>query len=71
MLPTKIKLAIANTNVAKYRRILLRCIAADCKASMDTPHDIGFHQGLEHALYLLDEMCKEEFEKACKESDAR
>ena len=66
MLSKDIKRAITNTNVGKYRKILLRCIDADGKAFMETQYDIGFHRGLEHALYLLDQMCMDEFEKAIK-----
>lgn len=66
MLSTNIKRAIANSNVGKYRKILLRCIDANSGTIMETQYDVGFHRGLEHALYLLDKMCRDEFEKACK-----
>lgn len=69
MLPTKIKRAIANSNVGKYRKILLRCIDANSKSIMETQYDVGFQRGMEHALYLLDKMCRDEFEKARKQAE--
>jgi hypothetical protein len=62
----EINRAIKNTNVGKYRKILLRCIDAAGKAFTETQYDIGYYRGLEHALYLLDQMCRDEFEKAIK-----
>lgn len=67
MLPTNIKRAISNSNVGKYRNILLRCIDAYSKSIKATQYDVGFQRGLEHAMYLLDTMCMNEFEKACKD----
>lgn len=65
MLPNDIKLAIANTNISKYRKILVKAISAHA-TSLPTEYDKGFHYGMEHALYLLDQMCREEWEKATK-----
>jgi hypothetical protein len=61
MLSNDIKKAIANTNIGKYRKILLTAINAH---PVPTEYDVAFHRGMEHALYLLDQMCRDEWERA-------
>lgn len=68
MLNNTIVKALAGTDILKYRMILCTAIFA-ISESLPTTYDIGYYRGMEHALYLLDEMCKEEFEKAVKEND--
>lgn len=65
MLSNDIKKAIANTNIGKYRKILLTAINAH---PVPTEYDVAFHRGMEHALYLLDQMCRNEWERAKNES---
>lgn len=66
MLSNTIIKALAGTDILKYRMKLCIAIFA-CSVDHDTTYDIGYWRGMEHALYLLDQMCREEFEKAIKQ----
>lgn len=69
MLSNTIVKALDGTNILKYRIKLCNAIFA-VGVSLPTTYDVGFYRGMEHALYLLDEMCKEEFEKCLKEGES-
>lgn len=60
-----IKIAAANTNIAKFRMILIKAIDAHRSMINQTEYDYAFRQGLLHALSILDNFCNDEFKKAC------
>lgn len=62
---TVIKIAAANTNIAKYRKILLEAIDAHRAMINQTEYDKAFRQGMKNALTILDDFCDKEFKKAC------
>lgn len=65
MLSNTIIKALAGTDILEYRKILCVAIFA-IGESLPTEYDIGYYRGMEHALYLLDEMCRKEFDKCLK-----
>lgn len=60
-----IRISIANTNLAKYRKILLDAIDAHEAMTGQTEYDNAFHLGMKHALTILDNFCNDEFKAAC------
>lgn len=60
-----IKISISNTNLAKYRKILLDAIDAHEAMTGKTEYDNAFHEGMQHALTILDNFCNDEFKAAC------
>lgn len=66
MLSNTIVKAFSGTDIMNYRMKLCVAIFAN-SVDLPTTYDVGYVRGMEHALYLLDEMCKEEFEKCLKE----
>lgn len=68
MLSNTIVKALTGTDILKYRMKLCTAIFA-CSVDHDTTYDVGYWRGMEHALYLLDKMCQEEFDKCLKEEE--
>lgn len=60
-----IKISISNTNLAKYRKILLDALDAHEAMTGQTDYDKAFHQGMQHALTILDNFCNDAFKAAC------
>lgn len=60
-----IKIPISNVNIVKYRNILLDAIEAHEAMTAQTDYDKAFHQGMKHALTILDNFCNDEFKAAC------
>lgn len=63
-----IERAISNANIAKYRKILLDAINAHEAMTGQTEYDKAFHQGMQHALTILDNFCNDAFKAACVEA---
>ena len=62
MLSNKIVKALEGTYIFNYRIKLCTALFA---VGVNLPAEgDGYYRGMEHALYLLDEMCRQEFEKA-------
>lgn len=64
MLEDELKCAVYNTNLAKFRKILLNSMNAHFEMRAKTEYDAAFHHGMEHVLFLLDTFMKEEYLKA-------
>lgn len=62
------KSQILNANIAKYRKILIKAIAAHSSMTGQTEYDYAFRQGMNNALTILDDFCVKEFKKACIEA---
>lgn len=62
MLSNTIVKALEGTDILKYRMKLCTAIFA-AGVILPTKGDGGYYRGMKHALYLLDEMCRQEFEK--------
>ena len=62
MLNNAILKAFEGTYIFNYRMKLCTALFA-AGVNLPTEGD-GYYRGMEHALYLLDEMCRKEFEKA-------
>ena len=63
-----IKIALANTNIAKYRKILLEAMDAHRAMKNQREYDYAFRMGMKHALEILDDFCDDTFKKACMEA---
>lgn len=59
MLSNTIVKALSGTNILNYRMKLCVAIFAN-SVDLPTTYDVGYLRGMEHALYLLDDMCTEE-----------
>lgn len=62
------KSQILNANIAKYRKILIKAIAAHSSMTGQTEYDYAFREGMYNALSILDDFCVKEFKKACIEA---
>lgn len=63
MIPECVKRAVYNSNLAKFRNVLLKSIKAHSEIRGETVYDTGFQRGMEHVLYLLDNFMSEEWKK--------
>lgn len=65
MLSNTIVKALEGTYIFNYRMKLCTVLFA-AGVSLPTEEGDGYYRGMEHALYLLDQMCRKEFAKAIK-----
>lgn len=63
MISECVKRAVFNSNLAKFRNVLLKSIKAHSEMRGETVYDTGFQRGMEHVLYLLDNFMTEEWKK--------